>query len=1089
MARDTLTEESLDLERLQRHVGPLIFQRGQNYYMQQRVELDFVEPTYASCTVVGRSGVYDVRIELDRGTVYFDCDCPYAAGGKICKHIVASCMAVRDHLRAQRPIEWREQLVKVIQSLESLPESDTPAPFVLVFSLQSELYYQTYTSWKLQPYLLSYKSLPQRARQALEGGEPLGKVLEGVQNLSGLLKTPTGAIERAGCLNRNSQAVMVANLLLNQYRNYAFSTSLADALTLLSIGDTPIFQGNAKKPAQKLLQTLGGYTSEHARLKIEISRVKQGVRLAASLTAADHSFALNSGDIHVISTGPFWVLVDRYLIEIDETRASEASVVLRTFQDVPELLVPLAEEDEFLEKFYLPLAKAADLNGDAVSWQSIEVEPVKRLYLNDEGGALQAELRFGYGDFEVPFDPLQPEETIRRLPDSWTLARIHRNASLEQQIHQELGATDYGLKRVSTTSGVFELRSRVRPLDFLLRNASRLARDGYEIYGEDRLKSARVNRNKPTISFNVTSGIDWFDVQTVVSFGEIQVALKEIRRALRRHERYVKLADGTIGEIPEEWIQHYRHLFALGNEAEGNLRLSNLHVTLIDQLLAEDGEAGSWQVDQEFLRRSQQLRDFKRIESQELPQGFVGELRHYQKAGFDWLHFLHEYGFGGCLADDMGLGKTVQVLVFLLSLRERKHPQHADLIVLPRSLLVNWQRETNRFTPDLKVLEYFGAQRTKELSDFDQVDLVVTTYGVMLRDLDLLRQYNFHYVILDESQAIKNPAAQTARAARQLQSDHRLVMTGTPVENSTIELWSQFSFLNPGLLGNLDYFKREFAGPIERKNDEQQALFLRQMVYPFILRRTKSQVAPELPPRTERVVYTDMESGQRKLYNRTRDYYRGLLLGMLDGQEVSDTSGKVRMKILEGLLRLRQICNHPHLMDRNFRGDSGKFELLLETLQTLYSEGHKALVFSQFVEMLRLVRSELDRRNIPYEYLDGSTQDRQDRVDSFQLNQDIPFFLISLKAGGVGLNLTSADYVIHIDPWWNPAVEMQATDRTHRIGQDKPVFVYKLIVRDSVEEKIVQLQERKKELVDQLVATENSFLKSLTKDDVSVLFG
>jgi non-specific serine/threonine protein kinase len=304
------------------------------------------------------------------------------------------------------------------------------------------------------------------------------------------------------------------------------------------------------------------------------------------------------------------------------------------------------------------------------------------------------------------------------------------------------------------------------------------------------------------------------------------------------------------------------------------------------------------------------------------------------------------------------------------------------------------------------------------------------------------------------------------------------------VENSTIELWSQFAFLNPGLLGNLDYFREEFANPIERKQDEGSAEFLRKMVYPFILRRTKDQVALDLPARSEELLVVEMEPAQHKLYVKTRDYYRALLLGMIDDDGLDDA----RMKILEGLLRLRQICNHPHLVDGKFRGSSGKFELLLETLDTLRAEGHKALIFSQFVQMLTIIRAALDARKVPYAYLDGSTRKRQAEVDRFQSSPDLPFFLISLKAGGVGLNLTAADYVIHVDPWWNPAVEMQATDRTHRIGQTKPVFVYKLITKGTVEEKILQLQEQKRALVAQLISAEGGVFKSLTRSDVEVLF-
>jgi non-specific serine/threonine protein kinase len=608
-----------------------------------------------------------------------------------------------------------------------------------------------------------------------------------------------------------------------------------------------------------------------------------------------------------------------------------------------------------------------------------------------------------------------------------------------------------------------------------------LLANGFEIFGEESLESAQVTRAAPTLSLNVSSGIDWFDVQAVIRFGEIDVDLKEIRRALRRRKRYVKLADGTIGELPDEWVAKYKHLFGLAEISDDGFRVSRHHITLIDELLEE---VETSHVDSEFRRQLEKLRDFSGIQENRIPKDFTGELRPYQKAGFDWIHFLKDYRFGGILADDMGLGKTVQVLAFLQSISENGSRGKANLVVVPRSLLVNWQREAQRFTPVLRLYEHFGPDRLKRTDSFPDFDIILTTYGIMRRDIQLLRTYNFNHIVLDESQAIKNPVSQVSKASRLLVGNHKLALTGTPVENSTFELWSQFAFLNPGLLGGLDYFKREFGNPIERRQDQDTADFLRSMVYPFILRRTKGQVAPELPPREEQVLYTDMEPAQRKFYERTRDYYRGMLLGMIQDNGINDS----RMKILEGLLRLRQISNHPRLVEPDFRGRSAKLTLLLEQLETLQAEGHKALIFSQFVQMLKLVRVELDNRRIPYEYLDGQTRKRQERVDAFQSNPDVPFFLISLKAGGVGLNLTAADYVIHIDPWWNPAVEMQATDRTHRIGQDKPVFVYKMITRDSVEEKILTLQERKKALIDQLITTESSFFKDLTQSDVEVLF-
>ncbi|HET9225014.1 MAG TPA: SNF2-related protein, partial [Roseiflexaceae bacterium] len=746
--------------------------------------------------------------------------------------------------------------------------------------------------------------------------------------------------------------------------------------------------------------------------------------------------------------------------------------------EYPELVIPPEDQDEFLERHLLPLTEDIVVRGDLVSWEQIDVDPSPRLYLSESGGEFLAELRFGYGEYELPYDKRLPETCTRRQPGTTTLARIARRPEREQAAWQALSS--YGLKR-GPEPHIFALRKTTQPVDFLLHQVPRLAEAGYTIFGEEALTSARVNRNRPTISFNVSSGIDWFDVQAVVNYGELMVSLKDLRQAIRKREKYVKLADGTIGALPAEWVARYRHLLGLGEDCGDTLRFSRSQITLLDQLLTDADRA---RVDKEFERRRDKLRNFERIEPQALPQGFVGELRPYQKFGYDWLHFLKEYGFGGCLADDMGVGKTIQALALLQSISEREPDAHASLLVMPRSLLFNWQREAERFTPELQVYVHADQGRSDDHEEFGAYDLVLTTYGTMLRDVELLRKYQFNYVILDESQAIKNPLAETSKAARLLRGAHRLVLTGTPVENTTLELWSQFAFLNPGLLGNLDYFREEFANPIERGQDGDTAQFLRKMVFPFILRRTKDQVAPELPPRSERVIVSDMEPAQRKLYDMQRDYYRALLLGLIDGDGMNDA----RMKILEGLLRLRQLCNHPRLVDEKFKGPSGKFELLLDTLDTLRAEGHRALVFSQFVQMLSLVREALDARGIPYAYLDGQTRDRQRVVDSFQNDDSLPFFLISLKAGGVGLNLTAADYVIHIDPWWNPAVEMQATDRTHRIGQDKPVFVYKLVVRDSVEEKILQLQEHKRELVEQVIGAEGGVFKSLTREDVEVLF-
>lgn len=1072
-----LSEELFDIERLQRFVGPAVFERGRVYYGQRRVTIDFVEPDYASCTVVGRQDAYNVLIKAERNGLIFHCDCPYAESGQTCKHSVAAFMAVRDFLRRHKPARWQTQLNRVIQALPVAGETIIP-PYLLFFSLQNIAPPGGYPSWELIAYHLPLSRLNTEQRAALHAGISPQELFSENPSLVRQLVQPVSLLHPAGCVNSPDQAVTVANLLYEQSRILSSRLApLASAFSLLAGLPAQVFRGTRTQPLETPLEII----VQPARIFLELSHSPEGVVLSSGLSVNGRSIPLRNGEVHLLSSTPAWALTEEHAFPLE---GEGAAGLFTNLLNAPELVIPTEEQAEFLQDYFLQLAENADLRGDAVSWERISGEPVKRLYLSEYRGELQVSLRFGYGGFELPYDVKLPTETVINKPSTWTVGRITRQPFVEQAAYENLATGEFGLKKAPSPAlpGTLYLRSRISAVDFLMKYLPRLAQSSYEIYGEDKLRTARVNRTKPTVSFQVSSGIDWFDVQATVSFGEIQVAFKDIRRAMQKRERYIKLADGSLGEIPRDWFERYRHLFSLSQDGGDQLRFSNQQITLVDQLLSEQ----DWeQVDAEFRHRSERLRNFSGIQTQDLPAGFIGELRPYQRSGYNWLHFLHEYQLGGILADDMGLGKTVQVLAFLLSLRNQAQPGQPDLVVVPRSLLVNWQREAARFTPTLRILEYHGAGREKDLDDLSQFDLVITTYGIMMRDVQQLKKVRFHFVVLDESQTIKNPMAQTSRAARMLNSDHRLVMTGTPVENNTLELWSQFSFINPGLLGSMDYFRNEFASPIERKGDGEQAHLLRRIIFPFILRRTKDQVAPELPPRTERLVYTDMEPGQRKLYQRTRDYYRGMLMGLLDeGKQIEE----MRFKVLEGLLRLRQISNHPALVDRHFHGSSGKFDFLLETLETLRAEGHKALVFSQFVEMLKILRRELDKLEIPYLYLDGRTTDRQERVDRFQSDASIPFFLISLKAGGVGLNLTAADYVIHIDPWWNPAVEMQASDRTHRIGQDKPVFVYKLIVRDSVEEKIVQLQDRKRDLVDQLITTDGGFLKTLAADDIRVLF-
>ncbi len=1056
-----LTAELFSVELLKQNTPPQNMRDGREDYEQGRVTVESVESNLARLQVRDHRSErpYQVVIWLNGNQITLSCTCRDSYQWFACRHRVAAFMGLREHLKQHPPKLWKVVLEQAART-PARRAAAHQAP--IVFSLQ-----ERYDNWTILPYTVAarYFSSGQLGDQ-----EAVAGAIE-EHKLSVQARPLRSRVSRQSYPNASEGAIAAANLAFGSpFSGYGYGREDAyDDAVLPFLPGCLVYLGDESDPLQQRIEVLPDIGVVEATL----SQGDDGIQVVAQVSVGGRTLPLRRGEVLVIVPQPPWLLLDHTLVQVKPLDGLVAALL-----NYPQLVIPTEDEDEFLETHLLPLSESVALRGDLVRWEEVDLDPAPRLYLAEAEGELQAELRFGYGAYEVHYDKQLPASSTRRKPGERMLARIKRRPEREQEAWQALSS--YGLKR-GPTPPVFILRKTTHPVDFLLHQVPRLAQAGYTVYGEEALTSARVNRNTPTISFNVKSSIDWFDVSAVVNYGDLAVALKDIRQAIRRREKYVKLADGSIGALPEEWIARYRHLLALGEEHDGELRFSKHHITLLDQLLSDSDRA---RADEEFQRRREKLRGFEGIEPEPLPSGFVGELRPYQKFGYDWLHFLREYGFGGCLADDMGTGKTIQALAFLQSLYERDPMNPATLIVMPRSLLFNWQREAERFTPELKVYVHADQGRSEEATAFGAHDLVLTTYGTMLRDVQLLRQYEFSYVILDESQAIKNPLAETSKAARLLRGAHRLVLTGTPIENSTLELWSQFAFLNPGLLGNLDYFREEFVSPIERQQDSEVAQFLRKMVYPFILRRTKDQVAADLPPRTERVLVSDMEPAQRKLYDKQRDYYRALLLRLIDHEGLGDA----RMQILEGLLRLRQICNHPRLVDEKFKGTSGKFELLLETLDTLQAEGHRALVFSQFVQMLTLVRQALDERGIPYAYLDGQTRNRQEVVDQFQGDDSLPFFLISLKAGGVGLNLTAADYVIHIDPWWNPAVEMQATDRAHRIGQDKPVFVYKLVARDSVEEKILQLQERKRELVAQLIGAEGGVFKSLTREDVEVLF-
>ncbi|GGG82756.1 hypothetical protein GCM10007415_14620 [Parapedobacter pyrenivorans] len=785
-------------------------------------------------------------------------------------------------------------------------------------------------------------------------------------------------------------------------------------------------------------------------------------------------------DAQVVVNQQAWLLLENVLYHFDQPLEGKK---LSPFLQKRYISVARATERKYFETFVRGLIEKHHVYAegfDIETYQHDAIPVIKLLYV--ENGISQLQLNFRYGPYLFSSGS-EHKVTVRmqydEATDNYTFHRIKRSLKWEESRMHEL--LSMGLHRTSALFSNLEPLPNgveaVSAMDWLRDKNDELHRLGYGIVQDDPNKRFFFGRTELDLSVKETN--DWFDVEAIARFGSYEIPFAQLRNHILSNIKEFVLPNGEVAVIPEEWFARYNHLFQL-SEDKKSIRLSKYHIGLLNDI----SEHAALTMD----RKVERLAGFDAIEEVSKPKRFSGSLRPYQQAGYNWFHFLQKYRFGGCLADDMGLGKTIQTLALLQKQKEVGPPDDetlASLIVMPTSLVYNWQNEAEKFAPDLRLLIHTGVARSKDPAVFADYDLVITTYGIVRSDEDLLGGFYFNYIILDESQTIKNPTSKSFKAVKGLKSKHRLVLSGTPVENSVADLWAQMAFLNPGLLGSYHYFQQEFVQPIEKKKDEEKARRLQAMIKPFVLRRTKNQVATELPPKSEQLFYCTMGEEQAERYERVKSEYRNAILENL-GDERAKTP---QIALLQGLTKLRQLANHPRMVDSTFEGESGKFESVIHTLENVLQRGNKVLVFSQFVKQLVIFKQYFDRHNIGYAYLDGATKNRDEVVKQFREDEDTRLFLISIKAGGVGLNLVEADYVFILDPWWNPAVEQQAIDRTHRIGQTRNVFIYKFITKDTVEEKILALQNRKKTIADTLITTEESFIKSLSQDDIKELLG
>jgi superfamily II DNA or RNA helicase len=1073
---------------------------GEGYYRHRRVQIERGSESELEAWVRG-SQEYGVELKWHDGTLAVWCDCAYFVENAVpCKHLWAVVLAAE----GQGYLSAAASAAKVTLDCDDLDLHEMPDQGVLARDISSrssaafrKLPAPKPPSWRQQVVEIAAPRAPAAGPDvpwpAKRGILYIVDVASSLQRNGLVLSLHSRDCKADGSFGRPKPLALkrnqIAQLSLIEDRE------ILSALTGGQQNGYGYYDSYERVPESPLLSpTLAGMLMPRAastgRCYLRLQNEPESLVPLAWDDGGAWNFGLQirrSGEGGCVMAGFFQRGEERMELAVPVLVTQGLLVttdcVARLLNDTPfeyisalrskgPITAPEKEQDEFLAVLLCsphlpPLELPVELQYEEVAAQAQPHLKISRPRTQYGTERLRTELSFAYqGRAFSEFDPARgwfeaaSRRFVRRDPAAEKAA-----AALLEQLGAKLRSPNYWDREPGRELAPGKLPRVVRSV----------VEAGWQVEAE-----GKIFRRPGSCHIEVSSGVDWLELRGEVAYGERMVGLPQLLEAMRRRESMVRLDDGSYGLLPEEWLRQIGPLAGMGTAEGGHVRFHRSQAGLLDALLAAQPEA---RCDETFARLREELRLFHGVEPAEQPEGFMGRLRDYQSEGLGWMRFLQRFSFGGCLADDMGVGKTAQVLALLESRRELAAGGEAvgpSLVVVPKSLVFNWKQEAARFTPQLRVLDYTGLARNG--NDFNGFDVVLTTYGTLRRDALRLKDVDFDYVVLDEAQAVKNADTESSKAVRLLRGRYRLALSGTPVENHLGELWTLFEFLNPGMLGAASAFK--VAGGAMRNPGEETRRVLAHALRPFILRRTKEQVARELPPKTEQTVYCEMEPAQRKLYEELRQHYRESLLQRIESVGLA----KSKIQILEALLRLRQAACHPGMLDPKRAGDpSAKLDVLLEQLREVLDEGHKALVFSQFTSFLKIVRERLEQSGITYEYLDGATRDRQARVNRFQNEDDCRLFLVSLKAGGLGLNLTAAEYVFILDPWWNPAVEAQAVDRAHRIGQARPVFAYRLIARGTVEEKVLELQKTKRDLAAAIIGADNSMIRNLRSEDLALL--
>lgn len=913
-------------------------------------------------------------------------------------------------------------------------------------------------------------------------------LFQGEESKDGKIKNPLNLVDPSDLIWKaeNAAELKFLNGVLKFQNNYNAEASDSDLEALKALAKNPLGLDiylhdtkispniNASAIKKVKLKVLGIDLVLSVHEKGDFYEVSGRMQLEGedyaleNLQVKHHYFIQLEDRLHLIDNPDFLKVLDFFKKHHDKMLIHKSK-----FDEFYETILSNLEEKVRINYAYLKPATKTQKEE-----QGFDLENECLIYLSESEDFVLLTPVMRYSNTEIP---ILSKKQIRARDKYGTTFMLRRDENEELQFIANI-AKQHPFFQEQIDEGMvvdcfYMHRKHFLEIEWFLNAFEAWRSKGITIMGFNKLNNNNLSQYKPNISIKVISGIDWFETAVKVEYNGEAISLKHLHKSIRNKSKFIKLDDGTMGILPDEWVEKFTAYFNAGEVVDDTLHTHKINYNMIAELY--DEQLFDESVKDQLAVYRAKLSGPESILPVPVPEGLNAALRGYQQDGLNWLNFLDGFNFGACLADDMGLGKTIQIIAFILSQRAKGH-HNTNLVVVPASLIFNWQAEVAKFAPSLKIHAVYGADRLKDIHQFDQYEIVLTSYGTLLADIRFLKSYYFNYVFLDESQTIKNPESQRYKAVRLLQSRNKVVLTGTPIENNTYDLYGQLSFACPGLLGSKQQFKELYSVPIDQFKDQKRAKELQQRISPFVLRRTKEQVAKELPDKTEMVIYCEMGTEQREVYEAAvqdiKDYIEGV---------AEDELAKSSMHILQGMTRLRQICNSAALLkDDKFYGNaSAKMDVLLEQIESK-SPNHKILVFSQFVGMLDLIRAQLRDRGIAHEYLTGQTRNRQQVVNSFQDNPEIRVFLISLKAGGVGLNLTRADYVYLVDPWWNPAVENQAIDRTYRIGQDKNVVAVRLICPDTIEEKIMKLQTTKRELVDDLIKTEVSIYKTLSKKDL-----